>query len=158
TFGAYLNAFAMISPVYVLRQNLANWLGLTSEAPGLLLIFGLGFLVIPAVLLSLTGFLSRLLIGQSQESLGLTIRRFIYSLVPLGFSMWLAGGGIKGGQVVGATDEIGLHAVEKPYHFRDVHTTILHQLGLNQDALSYMHLGRKERLTEVHGHVIQEIV
>ena len=76
----------------------------------------------------------------------------------LGFSMWLAGGGIKGGQVVGATDEIGLHAVEKPYHFRDVHTTILHQLGLNQDALSYMHLGRKERLTEVHGHVIQEIV
>ena len=52
----------------------------------------------------------------------------------LGFTMWLAGGGIKGGQVVGATDAIGLRAVESPCHFRDVHTTILNQLGLNQDA------------------------
>lgn len=76
----------------------------------------------------------------------------------LGFSMWMAGGGIKGGQVVGATDEIGLRAVDKPYHFRDVHTTILNQLGLNQDALSYLHQGRKERLTEIHGSVISEIV
>ncbi|MCC7237007.1 MAG: DUF1501 domain-containing protein [Bryobacterales bacterium] len=75
-----------------------------------------------------------------------------------GFSMWMAGGGIKGGQVVGATDDIGLKAIEKPYHFRDIHTTILNQLGLNQDALSFMHQGRKERLTEVHGSVIQEIV
>ena len=76
----------------------------------------------------------------------------------LGFSMWMAGGGVKGGAVVGATDDIGLRAVEKPYHFRDVHTTILNQLGLNQDALSYLHLGRKERLTEVQGRVIEEIV
>ena len=76
----------------------------------------------------------------------------------LGFSMWMAGGGVKGGTVVGATDDIGLRAVEKPYHFRDVHTTILNQLGLNQDALSYLHLGRKERLTEVQGRVIEEIV
>jgi hypothetical protein len=72
--------------------------------------------------------------------------------------MWMAGGGVKGGQVVGATDAIGLRAVEKPYHFRDVHTTILNQLGLNQDALSFMHQGRKERLTEIHGQVIEEIV
>lgn len=76
----------------------------------------------------------------------------------LGFSMWMAGGGVRGGQVVGATDEIGLRAVEKPYHFRDIHTTILNQLGLNQDALSYLYQGRKERLTEVHGSVISEIV
>ena len=55
----------------------------------------------------------------------------------LGFTMWMAGGGIKGGQVVGATDEIGLSAVKDPYHLRDVHTTILNQLGLNQDALSF---------------------
>ncbi len=75
-----------------------------------------------------------------------------------GFSMWMAGGGIKGGQVVGATDAIGLKAVENPVHFRDVHTTILHQLGLNQDGLSFMHLGRKERLTEVQGEVIKQIV
>jgi hypothetical protein len=76
----------------------------------------------------------------------------------LGFTMWMAGGGIKGGAIVGATDAIGLRAVEKPYHFRDIHTTILHQLGLNQHALSFMHLGRKERLTEIEGTVIKEIV
>jgi hypothetical protein len=76
----------------------------------------------------------------------------------LGFTMWMAGGGVKGGQVVGATDEIGLRAIEKPYHFRDIHTTMLHFLGLEQDGLSYLHLGRNERLTQVHGSVIQEIV
>ena len=72
--------------------------------------------------------------------------------------MWMAGGGIKGGQVVGATDAIGLRAVEEPYHFRDIHTTILHQLGLDQDALTYPHLGRNERLTLVQGKVIRQIV
>jgi hypothetical protein len=76
----------------------------------------------------------------------------------LGFTMWMAGGGIKGGQVVGATDDIGLKAVESPWHLRDVHTTILNQLGLNQDALSYLHQGRKERLTEIRGNVISQIV
>jgi hypothetical protein len=75
-----------------------------------------------------------------------------------GFTMWMAGGGIKGGQIVGATDAIGLRAVENPIHFRDVHTTMLHQMGLSQDALSYMHLGRKERLTEIQGEVIKQIV
>jgi hypothetical protein len=76
----------------------------------------------------------------------------------LGFTMWLAGGGVRGGRVVGATDEIGLRAVERPCHFRDLHTTILRQLGLDQDVLSYLHLGRKERLTEVQGEVIEELV
>lgn len=76
----------------------------------------------------------------------------------LGFSMWLAGGGVRGGQVVGATDAIGLRAIEKPYHFRDIHTTILHQLGLDQHRLTYPHLGRNERLTFVEGKVIREIV
>jgi len=76
----------------------------------------------------------------------------------LGFTMWMAGGGIKGGQVVGATDAIGLHAVESPYHLRDVHTTILNQLGLDQHRLTYPHLGRDERLTFVEGKVIREIV
>ncbi|HEV3166421.1 MAG TPA: DUF1501 domain-containing protein [Isosphaeraceae bacterium] len=76
----------------------------------------------------------------------------------LGFSMWMAGGGVKGGQVVGATDAIGLHAIESPYHFRDVHTTVLHQLGLDQHRLTYPHLGRNERLTFVEGKVIQEII
>jgi hypothetical protein len=76
----------------------------------------------------------------------------------LGFTMWMAGGGVKGGQVVGATDAIGLRAVESPYHFRDIHTTILHQLGLDQNRLTYPHLGRNERLTFVEGKVIREIV
>jgi len=76
----------------------------------------------------------------------------------LGFSMWMAGGGIKGGQVVGATDAIGLHAVESPCHFRDIHTTILHQLGLEQNQLTFPHLGRNERLTFIEGNVIEQIV
>jgi hypothetical protein len=76
----------------------------------------------------------------------------------IGFTMWLAGGGINGGQVVGATDAIGLRAIEKPYHFRDLHATILHQLGLDQQRLTYPHLGRDERLTFVEGKVIQEII
>jgi hypothetical protein len=76
----------------------------------------------------------------------------------LGFSMWLAGGGIKGGQVVGATDAIGLQAIDRPYHLRDIHTTILNQLGLDQNKLTFPHLGRNERLTFVEGKVIKEIV
>ncbi len=76
----------------------------------------------------------------------------------LGFSMWMAGGGVKGGQTVGETDAIGLKAVENPYHFRDIHTTMLHFMGLDQDRLSYLHLGRNERLTQLHGRVIEEIV
>ena len=75
----------------------------------------------------------------------------------LGFSMWLAGGGVQGGRVVGATDAIGLRAVEKPYHFRDLHATILHQLGLDQELLTFPHLGRDERLTLVNGKLIEEL-
>jgi hypothetical protein len=67
-------------------------------------------------------------------------------------------GWYPGGQVVGATDDIGLRAVQDPYHFRDIHTTLLHQLGLDQERLSYPHLGRKERLTSVLGKVIRQIV
>jgi ferredoxin len=90
TFGAYLNAFGMITPVYALQQKLAVWLNTTTETPGLLLIFLAGFVVIPALLLGLTGSLSRLLSKQTDERLGDIVRRFIYALAPLGFSMWLA--------------------------------------------------------------------
>lgn len=76
----------------------------------------------------------------------------------LGFSMFMAGGGIKGGTVVGATDDIGLRAVESPHHFRDIHATMLRQLGLDQHKLTYRHLGRDERLTFLEGNVIKEIV
>jgi hypothetical protein len=76
----------------------------------------------------------------------------------LGFSMWLAGGGVRGGRVVGATDAIGLRAVETPCHFRDLHTTLLHLLGLDQDRLSYLHQGRKERLTLIQGKVVEQLL
>jgi hypothetical protein len=70
----------------------------------------------------------------------------------------VAGWAVKGGIAYGATDDIGLKAIENPVHFRDLHTTILHQLGLNQDQLSFLHQGRKERLTEVRGEVIQGLI
>jgi len=72
--------------------------------------------------------------------------------------MWLAGAVVRGGQTVGATDAIGLKAIEQPYHLRDIHTTILHQLGFDQNELTFPHLGRDERLTLVEGKVIREIV
>jgi len=76
----------------------------------------------------------------------------------LGFSMWMAGGGIRGGQVYGATDPIGLHAIENRVHFRDIHATIIHQLGLDQHRLTYPHLGRNERLTFIEGTVISQLI
>ena len=72
--------------------------------------------------------------------------------------MWMAGGGIKGGRIVGATDAIGLRAVENPVHFRDIHTTILNQLGLDQYKLTFPHLGRNERLTFIEGKTIEDII
>lgn len=76
----------------------------------------------------------------------------------VGFSMWMAGGGIQGGRVLGATDDIGMHAVRDRCHFRDIHTTILHQLGLEQEELTWLHEGRQERLTLIEGRVIEEIL
>jgi len=76
----------------------------------------------------------------------------------LGFTMLMAGGGIRGGKVEGATDDIGLLAVESPHHFRDIHATILHQLGIDQNRLTYPHRGRNERLTFLEGNVIESIL
>jgi uncharacterized protein (DUF1501 family) len=67
-----------------------------------------------------------------------------------GFSMWLAGGGIKGGQAYGATDELGYHAVENRTMVADLHATILHQLGLDHQRVTYAVHGRDERLTDVY--------
>jgi hypothetical protein len=75
---------------------------------------------------------------------------------PYGFSMVLAGGGARGGQVVGTTDEFGLHAVENRIHVNDFHATILHLLGLDHERLTYLHNGRDERLTEVAGRVVRQ--
>ena len=75
---------------------------------------------------------------------------------PWGFTMWMAGGGVKGGQVVGSTDDIGFRAVDKPYHVHDIHATVLHLLGLNHLNLTYLHNGRPERATINGGKLITE--
>ncbi|MBM3756861.1 MAG: DUF1501 domain-containing protein [Acidobacteria bacterium] len=75
---------------------------------------------------------------------------------PWGFTMWMAGGGTKPGQTIGATDAIGFRAVEKPYHVHDIHATILHLLGLNHLNLTYPHNGRQERPTITGGKLIVE--
>jgi hypothetical protein len=77
---------------------------------------------------------------------------------PTAFTMWMAGGGVKGGQAVGQTDEIGYKTVGERYHPRDFHATILHLLGLDQMKLTYLHNGRNERLTDFGGRVIEQIV
>ncbi len=75
-----------------------------------------------------------------------------------GFTMWMAGGGVKGGTVYGATDEFGFRAQDKPMHVHDLHATILHLLGFDHTKLTYRHAGRDYRLTDVHGNVVHDIV
>jgi uncharacterized protein DUF1501 len=77
---------------------------------------------------------------------------------PYGFTMWLAGGGVRGGLAYGATDEFGWDAVEKPVHVHDLHATILHLLGLDHEKLTYRHIGRDYRLTDVYGNVVKDIL
>ncbi len=77
---------------------------------------------------------------------------------PMGFSLWLAGGGFKKGVVYGQTDEYGYRVVENKLTIHDLHATILHQLGLDHERLSYRFGGRDYSLTDVHGHVIQDIL
>jgi hypothetical protein len=77
---------------------------------------------------------------------------------PFGFSMWLAGGGVRGGIVHGATDEYGWHSVQDKVHVHDLHATILHLMGFDHERLTYRHGGRDYRLTDVHGHVVREIL
>ncbi len=77
---------------------------------------------------------------------------------PFGFSIWMAGGGIKGGTVHGATDELGYHAVEDIHTVYDMWATVLHLMGVNHQNLTYRYSGRDFRLTDVHGNVIREIV
>ena len=77
---------------------------------------------------------------------------------PNGFSMWLAGGGIKGGQVIGKTDELGLTVAEEPMHLHDLQATVLHCLGFDHTKLTYRHMGRDFRLTDVGGNVVNKML
>lgn len=76
---------------------------------------------------------------------------------PWGFTMWMAGGGIKGGQTIGATDELGLHAVENPLHVHDLHASILYALGIDHERLVYQSRGRPERATMNEGAVCKQL-
>jgi hypothetical protein len=77
---------------------------------------------------------------------------------PWGYTVWMAGGGVKPGMVHGVTDDVGLRAVTDTVHVHDLHATILHLLGMNHESLTYFHNGRDERLTDVAGHVVKEIL
>ncbi|MFO0876027.1 MAG: DUF1501 domain-containing protein [Gemmataceae bacterium] len=77
---------------------------------------------------------------------------------PYGFTMWLAGGGVKGGQAVGETDEFGLRAIKEKISVNDFHATLLHLLGLNHEKLTYLHGGRDERLTDVSGRFVEQVI
>jgi hypothetical protein len=75
-----------------------------------------------------------------------------------GFTMWLAGGGVRGGQTYGATDEFGFRAAENPVHVHDLHATLLRLLGFDHERFTYRYAGRDFRLTDVHGRVVQELI
>jgi hypothetical protein len=75
-----------------------------------------------------------------------------------GFTMWMAGGGVRGGYVHGATDEFGFQAVENPVHVHDLHATILHLMGFDHERFTYRYAGRDFRLTDVHGRVVNELL
>jgi hypothetical protein len=77
---------------------------------------------------------------------------------PAGFTVWMAGGGVKGGVVHGATDEIGHRAVENRVSVHDFHATMLHLLGFDHTRLTYRHGGRDYRLTDVHGNVVKGLL
>ena len=92
---------------------------------------------------------------ETNPSLGRSMGRDHH---PQAFTMWMAGGGVKSGISYGATDELGFHTVENPVHVHDMQATILHCLGFDHERLTYEFQGRRFRLTDVHGHVVKDIV
>lgn len=92
---------------------------------------------------------------ESSAALGRSMGRDHH---PQAFTMWMTGGGVRTGQTIGATDELGFNPVEKPVHVHDIQATILHQLGINHERLTFTYAGRPFRLTDVHGHVISDLV
>jgi uncharacterized protein (DUF1501 family) len=77
---------------------------------------------------------------------------------PQAYTMWMAGGGVKGGLTYGGTDDMGFHVVQNPVHVHDLQATILHCLGFDHERLTYHYAGRDFRLTDVHGHVVKDIL
>ena len=92
---------------------------------------------------------------ETNPSLGRSMGRDHH---PQAFTLWMAGGGVKGGFAFGGTDDLGFHTVENPVHVHDVQATILHCLGFDHERLTFDFQGRRYRLTDVHGHVVKELL
>ncbi len=92
---------------------------------------------------------------ESSAALGRSLGRDHH---PQAFTMWMAGGGIRVGQTIGKTDDLGFHPVEDAVHVHDIQATILHQLGIDHERLTFTHAGRAFRLTDVHGNVVRKLV
>ena len=92
---------------------------------------------------------------ESNRALGRSLGRDHH---PQAFTMWMAGGGIKPGITYGATDDLGFHVATNPVHVHDLQATILHLLGFDHERLTFHHAGRDFRLTDVHGHVVKELL
>lgn len=92
---------------------------------------------------------------ESNAALGRSLGRDHH---PQAFTMWMAGGGVKPGMTLGATDDFGFHVVQDPVHVHDIQATLLHLLGLDHERLTFHHAGRDFRLTDVHGHLIGDIL
>jgi hypothetical protein len=92
---------------------------------------------------------------ESNPALGRSLGRDHH---PQAYTIWMAGGGIKAGFSIGATDDLGFHVVENPVHIHDVQATILHCLGFDHEKLTYHHAGRDFRLTDIHGQVVKDIL
>jgi uncharacterized protein (DUF1501 family) len=92
---------------------------------------------------------------ESNPALGRSLGRDHH---PQAFTMWLAGGGVRPGLTYGATDELGFHAVDNPVHVHDLQATVLHLLGFDHERLTYKFQGRNFRLTDVHGHVVHDLL
>jgi len=76
---------------------------------------------------------------------------------PYGFTVWLAGGRVEGGQAIGATDDLGFRAIERKVHIYDLHAILLRARGFDHEKLTYHFEGRARRLTDVFGHVVEEV-
>jgi hypothetical protein len=92
---------------------------------------------------------------ESNRALGRSMGRDHH---PQAFTIWMAGGGMKPGVVYGGTDDLGFHVVENPVHIHDLQATILHCLGFDHERLTYTYQGRQFRLTDVHGHVVTDLL
>ena len=98
---------------------------------------------------------SMVLLVETNAALGRSLGRDHH---PQAFTVWLAGGGIKPGLTYGSTDDLGFHVVENQVHVHDLQATLLHCLGFDHERMVYTYQGRQFRLTDVHGHVVKEIL